>query len=298
MRRQADALGFGADPYAFGFEDLPDPLRHVFILTRDQARRFLDDGHVGAEAPVDLRELQTDVAAAHHDEMPGHLIERQHRGVREEGHVMNAGHIGNQRPSADIDEDPGGGQLLFPDADRVRALESGVSLDDRAAIHLSQRFLDALARVGGNGVGPRLDPGHVDPHVAIQHDAVVGGPTREMCGIRAGHQRLGGHASGVDAGAAEELALHERDCHSGASQAAGERRSGLSGPDDDGVEASHGSADNIRKALPEGLSESRRARSPGRTSAGSTPRPALPDCGTTSTATWTRRSNAPCAAAG
>ena len=97
---------------------------------------------------------------------------------------MNAGHMGNPRSSADIDEDPGGGQLLVPDADRVRALESGVPPDDRAAIHLSQRFLDALARVGGNRVSPRLHLGHVDPHVAVQHDAVVGGPTREMCGIR------------------------------------------------------------------------------------------------------------------
>ena len=84
--------------------------------------------------------------------------------------------------------------------------------------------------------------------VAVQHDAVVGGAPREMRRVRAGDQRLGRHAAGVHAGAAEQLALDERDRHAGAGQPAGERRSGLAGPDDDGVEALHGSAAIMRAA--------------------------------------------------
>ena len=46
--------------------------RHVLVLARDQARPFLDDRDLAAEAAVHLRELEPDVAAADDDEMPRH----------------------------------------------------------------------------------------------------------------------------------------------------------------------------------------------------------------------------------
>jgi hypothetical protein len=55
--------------------------------------------------------------------------------------------------------------------------------------------------------------------------------------IGARDQGLGRHAAGVDAGAAEQLALDQRDPHAGGGQAADQRRPGLAGADDDGVEA-------------------------------------------------------------
>ena len=92
---------------------------------RDQPRRLLDDGDLGAEAPEHLRELEADVAAADDDEMPGHAIERQHRGVGEKRHVVNAGHVGNERATADVDEDPRRGQLLVADTNGRPALRTG-----------------------------------------------------------------------------------------------------------------------------------------------------------------------------
>ena len=68
-------------------------------------------------------------------------------------------------------------------------------------------------------------------------DAEIGGAARQVGGIGAGDQRLGRDAAGVDAGAAEELALDERDGHARGGQPAGQRRSGLAGADDDRVEA-------------------------------------------------------------
>ena len=70
----------------------------------------------------------------------------------------------------------------------------------------------------------------------LEDDAVVGGAPGEVRGVGAGDERLGRHAAGVDAGAAEQLALDEGDFHAGAGQPAGERRTGLAGADDDGVE--------------------------------------------------------------
>ena len=151
---------------------------------------------------------------------------------------MDAGHVGNPRASADVDEDPRRGQLLLADADRVRPLEPGMALDDRAAVHACAASFRRPSRALAETVSARaFTLGMSIRDVAVEHDAVVGGPAREMCGIGAGHQRFGRHAAGVDAGAAEQLAFDERDCHSGASQAAGERGAGLAGPDDDGVEA-------------------------------------------------------------
>ena len=85
---------------------------------------------------------------------------------------------------------------------------------------------------------------------AVEHDAVFGGAAGEVRGVGAGDQRLGRHAAGVDAGAAEQLALDERDLHPGAGQAAGERRAGLAGADDDGVEVASCSADPMSTAPP------------------------------------------------
>ena len=58
-----------------------------------------------------------------------------------------------------------------------------------------------------------------------------------MGGIGAGDQRLGRHAAGVDAGAAEQVPLDDGHGHAGLGQSRGQRGPGLPGADDDGVEA-------------------------------------------------------------
>ena len=105
-------------------------------------------------------------------------------------------------------------------------------------LHAAQPVLDAVrARCAETVICARLDARHVDADRAVEHDAVVGAAPRQMGGIGAGDQRLGRHAAGVDAGAAEQLALDQRDLHAGAGQPPGERRPGLPGADDDRVES-------------------------------------------------------------
>ena len=110
-------------------------------------------------------------------------------------------------------------------------------LDDRAAAPCRAASPRRRARASTDTLSARaLTRCHVDADGAVDRHAVVGGAPREMRGIGAGDQRLGRHAAGVDAGAAEQLALDERDRHAGRGQPAGKRRAGLAGADDDRVE--------------------------------------------------------------
>ena len=63
-----------------------------------------------------------------------------------------------------------------------------------------------------------------------------------MGGAGAGDQRLRRHAAGIDAGAAEELALDQRHLHALFDHPGGKKRAGLAGADNDGVEAFHATA--------------------------------------------------------
>ena len=234
---EADALGFGPHGYALLDENRPDGLRNVLVLAGDQARSLLDDGDLGAEAPVHLGEFEPDVAAADDHEMLGHPVERKDRAVGQVGHLTDARHVGHGGAAADVDEDARCAQPLFADPDRVRPLKTGMALDDRAAGHAAQPLLDAGAGVGGDGVGPRLHARHVDLDGTIEDDAILATATSEMRRIGAGDQRLRRRAAGIDAGAAEELPLDQRDFHSRPREPIGERRAGLPGPDDDCVEA-------------------------------------------------------------
>jgi hypothetical protein len=54
----------------------------------DQAGRHLDDSDVAAEAPVHLREFQSDIAAAHNDQMTRNKVDSHHRAVCQIGDLL------------------------------------------------------------------------------------------------------------------------------------------------------------------------------------------------------------------
>ena len=110
---------------------------------------------------------------------------------------------------------------LVADADRVGRLEARVAVEHRAAVHAAQPALDAGARRSPRPRRRAPSPSrHVDRGRRRRRDAVVGAAPREMRGVGAGDQRLGRHAAGVDAGAAEQLPLDEGHLHAGARSAA------------------------------------------------------------------------------
>ena len=58
-----------------------------------------------AEAPVHLRELEADVAAADDDQVLGQEVDVHHAGVGEDTARRRARRVGHRRPAADVDED-------------------------------------------------------------------------------------------------------------------------------------------------------------------------------------------------
>ena len=97
-------------------------------------------------------------------------------------------------------------------------------------------FLQAVDRLAHDAVLAPLHARHVDAHLA-GGETVLGAAARHMSGASAGDQRLGGNAAGVDAGAAEHLALDDRGLQAFLVEARAERRRRLADADDDRIEA-------------------------------------------------------------
>ena len=96
-------------------------------------------------------------------------------------------------------------------------------------------------------------------------DPVFGAAPRQVSGVRAGHQRLGRDASGVDAGAADQFALDHRDALPGCRQSTRQRRPGLPGANDDRVEMlCHRLAVSARIANPPKIATASSSRAIGR----------------------------------
>ncbi|KAK0330873.1 hypothetical protein LTR94_031117, partial [Friedmanniomyces endolithicus] len=104
-----------------------DSLGHVRVFASDQARTFFDDRHLGAEAAIHLGELQTDVAAADHDEMPGDRVQLKDAGVIEQDDVIRPRNVGPGRSPADIDEYLRRAQAALADRHGIRRHETGVT---------------------------------------------------------------------------------------------------------------------------------------------------------------------------
>lgn len=148
---------------------------------------------------------------------------------------VEARDVGHDRAATDVEEDPVGVQFPVVDAQGVRIREMGVSANHGAAVHAGQPILDTLAVGQHDAILARLDLRHVHADPPGRH-TVIGAATGQLGNVRAGHQRLGWDAPGVDAGAADQFALDDRDALPGGGQPSRKRGSGLAGTDDDRVE--------------------------------------------------------------
>src|SRR6266404_451173 len=113
--RDMQAFGVGADIDAFAAQERRDRLGHILVLARNEARAYLYDRDLAAEAAIHLSELEPDIAPAQHQEMPRQVVDVQHRAVGEIVDRVQTGDVGHHRPAADIDEDPVGAQDLRAD---------------------------------------------------------------------------------------------------------------------------------------------------------------------------------------
>src|SRR4051812_12817011 len=79
--RQGEVLRPEAEIDALATEKSRNGGRNILIFARDQARPRLDDAHGAAEAAVHLAELESDIAATQHDQVPRQGIEIQEGAV-------------------------------------------------------------------------------------------------------------------------------------------------------------------------------------------------------------------------
>jgi hypothetical protein len=156
-------------------------------------------------------------------------------GVGEVGNVFETGEIGSGGTAADIDEDLIGSKGLACDLHFVRGEKFCLAVDDGAAFGVGEHLAKAVAGVLHDLVGAGLDLGEGNGDVTVYVDAEFCGFAGAMGYLRAGDQGLGGCAARVDAGAAEDVALDERDGLTGGGEADSEEWACLAGADDEGV---------------------------------------------------------------
>jgi hypothetical protein len=75
---EGDALGVQANCDAFVLQNFPDGGGYIFVLPLHQARPHLDDRNLAAKPAEHLTELEADVAAAHHDQVPRQKVHLHH----------------------------------------------------------------------------------------------------------------------------------------------------------------------------------------------------------------------------
>ena len=155
------ALRAGAYRNALALEDRADLRCHVVVLARQQLVRLLHHRHLCAEAPVGLRELQADVAAADDEQVLGHPVDFHHAAVGKKRHVLDARHVRHQRASADVDENPVRRERVAGHVERARRREARMATDQGHVLHAGNPLGEAVDRVLNDAVLARLDGLHV-----------------------------------------------------------------------------------------------------------------------------------------
>ena len=231
-RQVADAAD---DVHAFALQEAADRRGNLRVLARQQPRRALQHADLGAEAAEHLREFQPDIAAAEYDEMLRDDVQRERGSVGEVRHAFDAGDCRHRRPATDIDEHALRGKPFAADLDLVRRNETSMAAIHGAVLRRPQRRLGRGTPRRDDRILALLHLPHVHRHGAADHDAELGSAACHVRGVRAGDHGLGRRAAGVDAGPAERPALDDDDPLSGAGEPLGQRRTRLTGADDDRV---------------------------------------------------------------
>ena len=81
--RNAIDTGIQQNVDAIVGQNLKNSGRDIRVLSRNQRRTALDDGHLAPETPIHLGELQADVAPPDDDQMIRQVVHVHHAGIRQ-----------------------------------------------------------------------------------------------------------------------------------------------------------------------------------------------------------------------
>ena len=146
-------------------------------------------------------------------------IDRHHRRIGQIRDLVDAGHRRHHCSPADIEENALGCEPLAAYLDLARREKPGMPAVKGDVRCVLEGRGQPVARPCHDRILARLDLPHIDADFAGDRDPVIGRTPRQLCGIGARHQRLCRRAAGIDAGAADEIALDDRDLHPGAGKA-------------------------------------------------------------------------------
>ena len=170
----------------------------------------VDDGDMGAEHAVGLRDLEADGATAEHDQMLDPLVHIEDRLVGEIAHLVEAGDRRDHRRGAGGHDEAPGADEVVPSLDRGLIEEIGLGLDDADA--KTGEALDGIVR------GDRGDDAvHVVVHARVVDlrfddvNAEGAGGAHGLGALAGGEQGLGGHAAVIEAIAAHATLFDEHD---------------------------------------------------------------------------------------
>ena len=205
----------GHDAHAGGFQASFDDAGGVLVLARQHVITRGDERDVHAERRHHRRELHADVAGADNRQGRGELLEAQDLLIRPRARLPQAGDRGTRRTRTQVDEDALAtnralAAVLKSDGHRALAREASLAADEVQAGGRKH-----LLVCGDHGTDDALLVGTQETQV---HASALGADDAERL-VRAGiaqatsrvHQRLRGDAGDVNAGAADELALHHGD---------------------------------------------------------------------------------------
>src|SRR4030095_13757859 len=124
-----------------------------------------------------------------------------------------------------------------------------MSFEDSAVVHFFQPGLKPAARLLHDGVAARFHPWHVDTHFAAYGHSKLRPAPREERGVATRDHRCCRSAV-VDAGAAEQFPLDDGTLPAALGEPSGEKRSSLTGTNDEIVEIFHANRKTMRSGQP------------------------------------------------
>lgn len=161
-----------ADRDALVAQDREEFGAHVGVLAACKLRPGLDDRDGSPEAAEGLRHLETDVAAAEHDEVLWHAVKFERLDVGEWCRLAKAGHVRDRGVGAEVEDDTVGGEDAR--AAGVEADRDGSRRREAAHAH------DQLGAA-------RSELVEVEPDEAVDHVALAGPHCGHVDGGGAGH---------------------------------------------------------------------------------------------------------------
>ena len=235
--RDAQVAAVTQDANSIAFQRRSQHGGGLAILARENAGGRLDQHDFGAETGEPLRELAADGARADHREPARQVGQGENGFVRQVRHGGEPGNIRRSGPRARRDRRSREVQRPATDLDRVGACEARVT-----QVNINPQFPEARrgvvrAQVGAQPAEPRHHGGKIDRHVTFDPNAERSRLAHGSGGPGRAEQRLRGHTADIEAVAAQQVTLHERNLCPKTRGAGGGHESGGATADHDEVVA-------------------------------------------------------------